>query len=80
MLEGEKLEEIFANKDGEIKEVRKSQLLEYLNAKSGKGESNNRLGSQIDPEKSERLDSDRSGHIELQNQASGKSYSKKGET
>ncbi|CDW83475.1 sodium hydrogen exchanger [Stylonychia lemnae] len=66
MLEGEKLEEIFTNKENENKDIRKSQLLEYLNAKQRKSEVGNRSFNRDDPEKSERLDSDRSGQIEMQ--------------
>lgn len=58
MLEGDKLEEIFAHKEGQG-ETRKSQLLEYLNNKGGRLSNN---------EKSEQLDSEKSGQIELQTQ------------
>lgn len=44
MLEGDKLEEIFANKEGTDKELRKSQLLDYLNAK-GASKEPHRFGS-----------------------------------
>jgi len=40
--------------------------LDYLNAKSRKSEVMNKSINKDDPEKSERLDSDRSGHIEMQ--------------
>lgn len=79
MLEGEKLEEIFANRENDNKELRKSQLLDYLNAKSRKSETMQRANSVNDPEKSERLDSDRSGQIEMQNQANSKTNIKKGD-
>ncbi len=59
MMEGERLEEIFATKEKDGGELRKSHLLEYLNAKTG---APNMRASQV--EKTERLDSERSG-IEL---------------
>lgn len=59
MMEGERLEEIFATKEKDGGELRKSHLLEYLNAKTG---APNIRASQV--EKTERLDSERSG-IEL---------------
>jgi len=68
MLEGEKLEEIFAkdtiNAQGSAGGLRKSQLLDYLQAKS----STHRAGSGMDG--SERLDGSKSGVIEMQNQPS----------
>lgn len=71
MLEGEKLEEIFTNKmQGGDKHI---QLIDYLNQKAGgvTGSEAHRKSHHSfinDPERSVRLDSERSGQIELQSQ------------
>lgn len=69
MMEGEKLEEIFANKNASSSsgELRKSQLLDYLNAKGHLSEKVR--SSHVEGDKSEKLDSDRSG-IEMTNKCS----------